>query len=81
MAMNRLQGYPSTPAQPTDAPYDPNAAGRKCSTCGQRGRWQRLEWSANPGGWFCQCSPLLEMDYHPEMRHRCNAACVLGGAA
>jgi hypothetical protein len=63
--------------QPT---YDPNLAGRRCSSCGQRDGWRRLVDDLNPGGWAC-CTPYLTHEHHPEMRHECSALCGLDGAA
>ena len=62
----------SKPAQ-----YDPNATGRPCASCGERGRWRR--WTGkNPGGWFC-CS-RARREQHGDLSHTCTMACA-GGVA
>ena len=59
------------------AQYDPNESGRRCSVCGERGRWRRWTGKA-PGGWFC-CAPFAAK-LHGDLSHTCTILCA-GGAA
>lgn len=66
----------------TEPRYNPNADRRRCGHCGQRDQWVRLEWSKNPGGWYCQCVGVPDTKPDAtELRHVCTFACAIGGAA
>ena len=78
-AVRGLGQSTSTPRipHPRKALYDPNAVGRLCAACGERGRWRR--WTGkNPGGWFC-CSRLAR-EQRGDLSHTCTMACA-GGVA
>ena len=66
---------------PAEYPYNPNedGAGRRCSVCGERGRWRRVLLLG--GAWVC-CPPAgWVRDFHDAMPHTCGPLCEGGRAA